>query len=175
MADNTDIAAILAYLEDNREPHRAWEPRRPPAFYTREFWMAQIGRSHADFAGGRAVRVFIFDVNTEGEVIGSVNFTEVVRGSFHACYLGYGLSARRWGQGLMTEALREAIRWMFEEFYMHRIMANYMPHNERSAAVLRRLGFVEEGRARAYLLIDGEWRDHVLTALTNPKWTPPPF
>ncbi|MBC7910537.1 MAG: alanine acetyltransferase, partial [Pyrinomonadaceae bacterium] len=33
-------------------------------------------------------------------------------------------------------------------------------------------GFTVEGYARDYLLIDGEWRDHVLTSLTNTKLSP---
>lgn len=56
---------------------------------------------------------------------------------------------------------------------MHRIMANYMPHNQRSGALLARLGFEREGYAKDYLLIDGKWQDHVLTALTNKEWLPP--
>lgn len=56
--------------------------------------------------------------------------------------------------------------------HIHRIMANYMPHNKRSGALLARLGFEKEGYAKDYLLIDGQWRDHVLTALTTPLWTP---
>ena len=51
-------------------------------------------------------------------------------------------------------------------------MANYMPHNHRSGKLLERLGFEREGYAKDYLLIDGQWRDHVLTALTNKEWTP---
>lgn len=47
-------------------------------------------------------------------------------------------------------------------------MANYMPANRRSAAVLDRLGFAIEGKAKAYLYLGGQWRDHVLTSLTNP-------
>jgi ribosomal-protein-alanine N-acetyltransferase len=49
-------------------------------------------------------------------------------------------------------------------------MADYMPRNRRSAAVLRQAGFVVEGYAREYLRIDGRWEDHVLTAITNPDW-----
>ena len=48
-----------------------------------------------------------------------------------------------------------------------------MPSNERSAGLARRLGFVPEGIARDYLYIDGAWRDHVLTALTNPAAAKP--
>jgi len=54
---------------------------------------------------------------------------------------------------------------------MHRIMANYMPHNARSGDLLARLGFQKEGYAKDYLLIDGRWQDHVLTSLTAPDWT----
>ncbi len=50
---------------------------------------------------------------------------------------------------------------------MHRIMANYMPHNMRSGHLLTKLGFEREGYAKQYLQINGEWRDHVLTALTD--------
>jgi ribosomal-protein-alanine N-acetyltransferase len=48
-----------------------------------------------------------------------------------------------------------------------------MPHNTRSAAVLKRLGFAVDGYARDYLMIDGRWQDHILTSLLNPDWTQP--
>ena len=53
---------------------------------------------------------------------------------------------------------------------LHRIMANYRPENERSGRLLERLGFVRGGLRERYLFIDGAWRDHVLTALTNPDF-----
>jgi ribosomal-protein-alanine N-acetyltransferase len=49
-------------------------------------------------------------------------------------------------------------------------MANYMPHNRRSGNVLKRLGFVVEGYARDYLMINGKWEDHIFTSLINPHW-----
>jgi len=73
----------------------------------------------------------------------------------------------------MYEALQPLIRYMQRQQRMHRIMANYMPHNERSGNLLARLGFEREGYAKNYLLIDGVWQDHVLTALTDPQWQPP--
>ncbi|EJA8914550.1 ribosomal protein S5-alanine N-acetyltransferase, partial [Escherichia coli] len=98
--------------------------------------------------------------------------SNVVRGSFHACYLGYSIGQKWQGKGLMFEALSAAIRYMQRTQHIHRIMANYMPHNKRSGDLLARLGFEKEGYAKDYLLIDGQWRDHVLTALTTPDWTP---
>ena len=72
----------------------------------------------------------------------------------------------------MTEALGSALTYVFEELGIHRVMANYLPENERSAALLERLGFMKEGFARDYLMIAGRWRDHVLTAKNNPNWRP---
>ncbi|EKT56688.1 ribosomal-protein-S5-alanine N-acetyltransferase [Providencia rettgeri Dmel1] len=45
-----------------------------------------------------------------------------------------------------------------------------MPHNMRSGNLLTKLGFEREGYAKQYLQINGEWRDHVLTALTDNTW-----
>ena len=70
----------------------------------------------------------------------------------------------------MYEAAKLAIHYALYELRLHRIMANYLPTNERSARLLRRLGFVVEGYARDYLYINGAWRDHILTSLTHSKW-----
>lgn len=51
--------------------------------------------------------------------------------------------------------------------HLHRLQANVRPENRRSAALLQRLGFEEEGLAREYLYIDGAWRDHRMFALRN--------
>ena len=59
---------------------------------------------------------------------------------------------------------------MFDVKGLHRIQANHLPENARSAALLARLGFVREGLAKDYLFIGNAWRDHVLNALTNPRF-----
>jgi ribosomal-protein-alanine N-acetyltransferase len=74
------------------------------------------------------------------------------------------------GRGFMSEALRGCNAFVFGTLRMHRIMANFRPENDRSRALLQRLGFTEEGFAKDYLFIDGGWRDHVLTALVNPAY-----
>jgi ribosomal-protein-alanine N-acetyltransferase len=92
------------------------------------------------------------------------------------------LDAAQQGQGLMTEALRGLVRYAFDDLRLHRMQASYMPENARSARVLERLGFAVEGYAKRYLFINGQFRDHVLTALINDALpdaaqlcTPPPL
>ncbi len=66
---------------------------------------------------------------------------------------------RKCGPRLHAQGLRHGKgRYMFDVQNMHRLMAGYMPHNERSAGVLEHLGFVREGFAKDYLQINGKWK-----------------
>src|SRR5206468_11042647 len=106
-------------------------------------------------------------------IVGNLNLTQVHRGAFQSCVLGYNLAADHQGRGYMTEAVGAAVDFAFRSWNLHRVAANYMPRNSRSAAVLERCGFKIEGHAPSYLLIDGRWEDHVLTAIINPDWVGP--
>jgi ribosomal-protein-alanine N-acetyltransferase len=163
-----EAAELLAYIDRNRDYHRRWEPRVPASFFTIETQRRGLLRRREEFARGDSACFLLFDrARGDAGVIGRCNFTEIVRGPFQACYLGYSVDQRYEGKGYMAEALRGAIPWAFETLGLHRIMANYRPENDRSGRLLERLGFVREGYARDYLFIDGTWTDHVLTALTN--------
>ena len=103
-------------------------------------------------------------------MIGRINYTQIARGPFQSCMLGYAIDHAHEGQGLMREALEATIEHVFAVLRLHRIQANYVPDNARSGRLLERLGFVSEGLAKDYLFIDGAWRDHVLTARLNPAF-----
>ncbi|NIF20516.1 MULTISPECIES: ribosomal protein S5-alanine N-acetyltransferase [Pantoea] len=166
-----DAWRLADYYAENRAFLKPWEPIRDESHCYPSGWQARLGLINDLHKQGSAYYFALLDPN-ENEIRGVANFSNVLRGSFHACYLGYSLAEKWQGQGLMFEALQIAIRYMQRQQHMHRIMANYMPHNQRSGDLLARLGFEKEGYAKDYLLIDGKWQDHVLTALTNPDWTP---
>lgn len=172
LPDPSDIPEILRYYKDNETRFIPTHPVRDPNFYTEAHWMDNIQKVQKEYREGKSVRFFLFSRGPANEVIGTVNLGEIARGPFQACYLGYDLSGTHEGKGFMTEALQAVIDYIFSTLKLHRIMANYQPYNSRSGKVLDRLGFVVEGHAKDYLLINGEWRDHVLTSLTNPEWKP---
>ena len=93
-------------------------------------------------------------------IAGVVNINDIVLGAFHSAYLGYYGMAWCAGRGLMTEAVGLAVRYAFDMLALHRIEANIQPGNARSIALVRRLGFTQEGFSPRYLRISGEWRDH---------------
>jgi len=161
---------FLRYFEENSEHLGPWEPTREPGFFTEDYWRARIERTRQEFATDTSMRLMLLlKDEPRSPIVGHCNFNNFIRGAFQACTLGYSLDRRYVGRGMMHEALAAGIAYAFAELRFHRVMANYMPTNERSGRLLRRLGFVVEGYARDYLYIDGQWRDHVLTALTAPS------
>ena len=165
-----DIPQILRYFQKNESHFATTDPLKPPDFYTSAYWNERVRKAYEEFLLEQSVRFFLFNKADDQEVVGTVNFTQFFRGPFQACYLGYGLSKSFEGQGMMTEGLSAAINYIFQEKNIHRVMANYLDDNIRSANLLKRVGFIIEGRAREYLFINGTWKDHVLTALTYSKW-----
>jgi ribosomal-protein-alanine N-acetyltransferase len=158
---------MVRFRLENRTYLEPWEPKRPAEFFTQAFWEVQLRNALREFRQGTSVCLTLLN-HEESEVIGVCNFTNIIRGTFQACHLGYALAERHQGKGLMYEALDASTRYMFDEFGLNRIMANYMPRNERSGRLLRRLGFITEGKAARLLKINGKWEDHVLTSKLNP-------
>lgn len=172
--EEADIPSVLRYYGENAARFAATDPPKPEGFLTEASWRKRLERFREDWAAERELRLFAFSRAEEGRVVAAISFTQMFRAAFQACYLGYSIDHAHEGQGLMTEALGAGIAYVFGELRFHRIMANHLPENQRSARVLKRLGFEVEGLARNYLFINGAWRDHVLTALTNPAWMPLP-
>ena len=100
-------------------------------------------------------------------VVGVVNINEIVAGAFQSAYLGYYGMLNFARTGLMTEALRAAVGYAFNELGLHRLEGNIQPRNTASIALVRRLGFRQEGLSPRYLRINGEWRDHERWALLS--------
>jgi [ribosomal protein S5]-alanine N-acetyltransferase len=163
-----DAENLVIFLEKNREHLRPWSPPEAPGMRTLVGARRRIESMHAEYRAGHSVRFWLFAKQPRpAPLLGSASLSNVVLGAFRACHLGYQLDREHEGHGLMHEALTAIIRYAFEDLRLHRVMANYLPTNERSGKVLRRLGFVVEGYARDYLFINGQFRDHVLTSLTN--------
>lgn len=163
-----DAEAMLDYRQRNRLNFKPWEPTRDASHYTVQSVRARIHGMHEKMLTQQSLHLLVKEPDS-ARVIAECGFTNIVRGPFQACHLGFSICQNYQGRGLMAEGLRCAIEFVFGELALHRVMANYRPENDRSHRLLRRLGFEHEGRARSYLNIDGLWRDHILTSLINPS------
>lgn len=155
---------LYDYLNQEKAFLAPWEPSRSDAYYSLETCQLRIREIRRDFLEDRGV-AFCFLSPNEDRMLAYSNYSNIIRGVFQACNLGYSLRQDQQGYGLMSEALSAGIRYIHKDMNIDRIQASYMPRNARSAAVLSRLGFNKEGLAKQYLKINGQWEDHVLTAL----------
>lgn len=162
--------ALADFFRRNEQHLAPWDPPRPAAITTPEFWAAECERAIEDYGHGTVLRWVLRLRAAPERVIGRINYTQIARGPFQSCMLGYAIDHAHEGQGLMREALEATIEHVFAVLKLHRIQANYVPGNARSGRLLERLGFVREGLAKDYLFIDGAWRDHVLAARLNPAF-----
>jgi [ribosomal protein S5]-alanine N-acetyltransferase len=162
----------IDFFTRNRAHTAHWRPPEPDGLFTEAYWSAQIPMLHESFDNGSMVRLWLWEKSDRERMIGTVGYTQIFRGPFCSCVLGYQIDQACEGQGLMREALQTTIQYMFARQQLHRIAANYRPENVRSGNLLARLGFRIEGYAKNYLFIDGAWRDHILTSLTNDQFKP---
>ena len=175
VAADESLGAALADFHDRNRVHLApWDPPTEPGFYTTAVQTRRLRNAAAAFAAGTGLRYLLQPIGDATRVIGTVHFSNIVRGAFQSCNLGYALDQAFEGQALMTEALRCAIGEVFSpRVNVHRIQAAYRPENWRSAEVLKRLNFHDEGVCPDYLFIDGLWRVHRLVALLNKGFVEP--
>jgi [ribosomal protein S5]-alanine N-acetyltransferase len=146
-----DAEELIALNRESVGYHMPWEAAfMDRAAFDRWFERGLTGANVLLIARERATN----------DVVGVINLNDIVMGAFRSTYCGYWGYPRTGGRGLMTEALREAVRIGFEELGLHRIEANIQPANARSLALARRAGFVKEGFSPRYLFLDGAWRDH---------------
>lgn len=168
--DPSFAQAVLDYAQRNRAFFHDWSPTADPKFYTPAFQRARLRADLKLMREDRMVRLWLFEKDDRAlsTVVGDLVLQNIVRGAFQSCHLGYKIDQRLLNQGLMSEALRRAIRFAFDELKLHRIEANVMPRNRPSRRVVEKLGFIEEGRSEKYLRINGVWETHIHYVLFNP-------
>ena len=163
-----DAEAVAGYFFRNRDFLEEWEPKREASFYTAERQRAELVYEQGEMDAGRMLKLWIYKKDG-GKLIGSLAFSNIVKGAFLSCFLGYRLDGDEAGKGYMTEAIKGALDTVFGEYGLHRIEANIMPKNIRSLRVVEKLGFQNEGYARKYLKINGVWEDHIHMVLLSDR------
>ena len=88
-----------------------------------------------------------FAVEYAGKVVGSLgieayreeNYPELAQ--LQGREIGYALSKDYWGQGLMTEAVRAVIDWLFGQQGLDFLLIYHFENNARSRRVIEKTGF----------------------------------
>lgn len=106
-----------------------------------------------------------------GEAIGDLS---VVRKDLRCgvAELGYCLSRAEWGKGVMTEAVTEVLRYLFEEENFYRVSVSHAVGNIGSGKVAEKCGMQTEGvfRSQFVLLSTGERVDICVKAILRDEY-----
>lgn len=171
MSEMRDFAEWADLRERSRAFLTPWEPSWPHDDLTRASFRYRVRRHAEEMARGEAFSFFVFRED-DNALIGGLSFGHVRRGVSQAGTLGYWMGEPYAGRGYMTRAVRAACAYAFEKQGLHRVEAACLPTNLPSKRLLERVGFRQEGYARSYLNINGQWRDHLLFALLETDPTP---
>ncbi|WP_026835695.1 GNAT family N-acetyltransferase [Eubacterium xylanophilum] len=76
--------------------------------------------------------------------IGVVDFKESVK----SAEIGYALSRMYWGRGIMPEALKRVMDFLFDDVGFNRVAACHDTDNPKSGRVMEKVGMIREGVLR---------------------------
>lgn len=103
--------------------------------------------------------VFAFAVTVNSSVVGSIGAFRQDNIHSRTAELGYYLAEEYWGQGIMTEAVKQIINYIFDHTDIIRIFAEPFRFNLGSCRVLEKAGFVCEGILRSNAVKNGKIED----------------
>lgn len=108
---------------------------------------------------------FAFAITLDGKVIGSIGIFR--QGNIHkqTAELGYYIAEEYWGRGIMTEAVKQICRYVFDKSDIIRIYAEPFAYNTASCRVLEKAGFQYEGTLRSNAVKNGEIIDMKMYSL----------
>jgi ribosomal-protein-alanine N-acetyltransferase len=116
------------------------------------------------------MRFFYFYLKSSDRFIGDVAFHNWFP-DHRRSEIGYMIHEREdREQGYMFEAVQRIMQYGFEEMELNRIEACIGPANAASLALIKKLGFTQEGYLRQHYNKEGELQDSVLFALLKQDW-----
>ena len=155
----SEAARVAEYLQNNRDFHRQFSQTHTDDYFTVSTQKKYLAYDCNSFLEGSLVPLWI-SLKDDNKIIGRVSFFNFAYGGMMSCACGYHLDKEHTGKGYMTEALKSAMAFVFDEYKMHRIEAFIVPENEPSLNLVKRVGFHYEGKRMSYMHINGRYRDH---------------
>src|SRR5690606_23621088 len=113
-------AALLSHFHlDNAGRFRPWSPGVEPEYHSVSSWEQRLRQRRLEFEQGLSAHFIGMD-DAESEILGACSLTNIVRGPFQACHMGYSVGAAHEGRGVMSAIVRRVIDYAFNELRLNR-------------------------------------------------------
>ena len=117
-----------------------------PPHQSVEFTKSLLSKWIADYEDGGYFN-WVMEYRETGEVIGNISVVRL-REDIDAADIGYCMSRRYWGRGLMPEALGGVMEYLFDVVGLNRVAACHDVNNPKSGRVMEKAGMIREGILR---------------------------
>ncbi len=150
-ASNPEVVKYLSY-----KPHESPEHTRALL----ESWVK----------GYESNQTYNWAIEYEGKLVGSISVVEIDNRCF-SCHLGWQLDIPYWNKGIMTEAAKAVVDYLFSNVGFDRISSGCDKRNIGSYKVMEKVGMKHEGTLRRfYHQKDGSVGDKRLYAILKEEW-----
>lgn len=153
---------VLDFYNRDRELFEEYETDRVPDFYTIPHQHKLLKYEYNMAIKGQTIRYYVFLKENPAYIIGTVCLHNITHSFYQSCEIGYKFASVFHHKGYATEAVSCIVEAAFAELNLHRITAVVSLDNKASCRLLERIGFVNEGLLREYILLHGKWKDHYL-------------
>lgn len=152
---------------------KPWESGDPVHGASMSFneWVRATRRNERNGTG------VVFAIEHHGRIVGQISLGAICYGAMRTGVVGYWVDERCAGHGYAPMAVTLLADWaMFDPSgpQLHRVEIDLLPENERSRKVALKVGASYEGMRKAYMFVNGQWRDHESYALL-PEYAPNGF
>ncbi|HCA74195.1 MAG TPA: N-acetyltransferase [Bifidobacterium sp.] len=116
----------------------------------------------------RAGTGVVFAIEHDGRIVGQISLGAICYGAMRTGIVGYWIDERCAGRGYAPMAVALLADWAMLDATgprLHRMEIDILPENERSRRVVAKVGARFEGVRKAYMYVNGRWRDHESYAL----------
>jgi ribosomal-protein-alanine N-acetyltransferase len=159
--DSNDIKEIFA-LRSNPETMK-YIPR--PLVKTDEDALEHIAMIDSKIDSNEGIN-WAITLKDNPKLIGVIGHYRIKPENYRA-ELGYMLLPEYHGQGIVSEAVKEAVKYGFQVMKLNSLEAIIDPDNYASAKVLEKNGFVKEAHLKEYEFFEGRFLDTVIYSILN--------
>jgi RimJ/RimL family protein N-acetyltransferase len=124
-------------------------------------WLGMVGENTTDV---------ILAVEVKGEAAGGIGLHGLKDVYRYNCEVGYWLSEKHWGKGIMSEAVAVMVDYAFTRTSWLRLFACIFENNPASMRVLAKNGFILEAVHRKAVMKEGVLMDEHLYSLLKEQW-----
>ena len=154
-AEGPDQAVIEEFYRNKEVQDELWLPSNA------DDWIAPFRQSLKDN------QRFDFTIVADGQIVGEIALEDpsVCRSTYA---VGFAIGRQYWGQGICTKALKQIVKFGFEELKLHKLVGDNDSDNPASGRVFEKAGFQQEGVLKEQVFKRGRYIDRIHWGLINP-------